>query len=178
MDPITLRFTPASADYDRAQLALENKSQGAVFGACLIYGLLFAVLLAALVYFREPDGSLNSQTTMILILAGAAVLAIGIGVPLQYRKKFRDNPQLTMPVTWEADEEGVLIINDRTRVHQAWRNFREAVESPDYLYLIDAQNEKNFLFLTKQTLDSDQQLAAFRELLRQKVGLRAIGKKH
>ncbi len=177
MDPITLRYMPASIDYVRAPGAFRGKNRRETIEAIIIFGLLLAAVVYTAIYREPGSSSLSPQATLTLIFAGVVFLVIVIGVPLKHRKKFNDNPQLTMPVTWEADEEGLTIINDMTRIHQPWRTFREAVESPDYLFLVDAQNEKNFLFLTKKTLDSDQQLEAFRELLRQKIGLRAAGQK-
>ncbi len=172
METITFHFTPASADYSQA--GLESKSQGEKFSAYIIFGVLLVLLLLTLIFYREP-GSL--QTTYLYILGGFVFFVFVIYGPIQYQKRFHDNPQLTMPATWEISEQGVTITNALTQVQRDWVSFREARETKNYFLLIDAVNPKQYLFLNKKAFESAGQMDAFRAALRQTVGLSAEQKR-
>lgn len=175
--PITLRITFTLEDYVRVMLFVRNqmflvKYNFLVAGA---FGFLFVLIFG---FFDRTENDLSPLSLLGLavlsgLLFGGMIFALDklISVPLirrQIRKQLETARTMDLKHQIMLSEDGFESASDLTSARTDWGTFIKAVETDQDLLLYTTI--KFCQFIPKRAFTSDDDLAAARSLIGEKVG--------
>ena len=164
--PISFRFIPTKDDYVHSIRAFFLCDAG-FKRTLVIMGIVELLIVVAALAGNLGDGLL----LWLLALAMPALLVyLWVILPLNTGRQIEKNERFMSETTWELGEDQVLIKNKFSETKMDWGSFQKVVETGDYYLLVYTANKRMFQFIPKRAFESQEHAAAFREVLRQKLG--------
>ncbi len=162
-EPITFIFIPTEKDYSKTLWALSyrNTRTAIVIG---IWVVLTALALWA--FFRGELGS-GFFPGGIFLLALVVFILTFLLTPLRARLQVRKNPGYTNPVTWQMDDNEIIVKNGDVESKFSWNTFSRIREIPDYYLFIFASYPRMYQFIPKRAFSSPEQEEKFRNLIKE-----------
>ncbi|NTV38069.1 MAG: YcxB family protein [Anaerolineales bacterium] len=164
-EPMTIRFTPTAQDYVGITRALYARQPGN-----WVFLSLLVVLSAFSIYLEEISAS---QNLFILLLPPVSLLffiVMGFGVrPWQAGNRAKKNERMTAEVTWEANDEFIILKTVHSESKTDWGNYKKAFENDEFLFFNLSTVKNYYQFLPKRAFESPAQLEAFRTLVKSKL---------
>jgi hypothetical protein len=170
MDKIVLQYTPKPQDYSNAvKMFLSN---GRISNS-IVRGFLSVLAFIMIASLLLNIGTANFRVAVyylpLIILVVLFLLLPSMSGSSTVRKVSKQ-PQLLLPVTYEIDDEKILIMTELSETKLNWGVFNKTLETDQYYYLIYVTNKNMFQFLPKRIFASQAQEDDFRQLVEQKAG--------
>lgn len=164
--PIKFDFTLSVEDYKTGTRMFYLKQTNTLVGL-VISGIFFFYGIILLF-----TGGRELLVTSLLVTALFPVLLYVYFVrsPSQVSKRVAQSERFTSPQKWRVDNEKIMISQHFGDTRVRWEEFVGLVESKDYFLLRFGVNRNAFQIVPKRAFSSEEQQAAFRELVRQNMG--------
>ena len=164
--PIELDFTLSEQDYSNSTRIFYANQPSIWIGLGL--SAIFFVYGFILLF---TSGS-ETLTTSLVVIALFPVLLLVYFVlsPNRVAKRIAQFERFTAPQHWRIDDEEVQITQTFGDATVKWSDFVGVVESKEYILLRFAVNRNAFQIVPKRAFASQQQMEAFSDLVKQKIG--------
>jgi hypothetical protein len=90
----------------------------------------------------------------------------------QLRREYRDNPSLQGPQVYQFSDAGLTITAGATMLTLGWDAFVDAAETPAFFLFY--YTKRQAYYFPKRAVSDEQELHRLRELIRAKMGERAV----
>lgn len=163
---ITIEVNPTAADYRRALFSIEWKRLAVIVGATVIVVFFVILFLANL----KPVGNAAPRPEIYLIPLPIIFLVVArlyFGIWSNAKK----TEERSVATVFTFNDEGVETVNTNGSAQANWQADQKVIETAkDFIYF---PQPTLFFLLPKRCFESDGQMAAFRDLISQKLGERA-----
>jgi hypothetical protein len=173
MERLVLKFTPEIRDYYKTAASYVTRKHPywiilGIYSVCIVVILLLTVLVT----FDSGLGALKSAIIffwpIVLFFIFVAFIPYFSGWLTVRSATVRE--QLTIPASYEIDEEKVVIANAVADVRYSWNAFSHAFENNAYFFLTSSSSKNMFHFIPKRAFLTLEDEVFFRSLLFRKIG--------
>src|SRR5258706_1516439 len=179
MEPITVRFTPTASDYMKAMWHLRRRRTLLMLlitigGALTLAGFArqgTSISIDEMATSPDLLYSMVSQLLPSIALIIIGLIAISFDPLMAFFRALRDE-RLRLMTTFQFSEDSIELAFSYGELRVDWSYFSRAWATKNYIFLMLALNKSAGHFIPHRALESSEQEAAMRSLLKRKLNFR------
>lgn len=169
MEKVVVQIKPELADYSRVIFAYTTRKRMYWFGIGAISACSVVFFLLAIWMTLDGDGNLGLTLVAIAIFL-LLLVSFSLLTGWFSARSLSNKKQATLPITYEFDDEEIVVRSAVAEGKYSWAMFNKAYENKQYLMFGYSVNKKMVQFIPRRAFDSREHESTIRAVVGRKLG--------